>query len=113
MSIPSLSLRDKVALVTGSRRGIGRVIALAFAEAGADVVVCDQISEDGELGATAQEIRKLGQRSLTLKTDISRKVDVDILIKNTLDQFGSIDILVNNAAIQIPGSLTKQVKRKG
>jgi len=99
MSIPSLSLKDKVAIVTGSRMGIGRAIALAFAEAGAQVTVCDLIIEDGELEAAAEEVRKLGQRSLTIQADVSRKSDVENLVQKTVDEFGSIDILVNNAGV--------------
>lgn len=99
MSIPSLSLKDKVAIVTGSRTGIGRAIALAFAEAGAQVTVCDRIIEDGELEAAAEEVRKLGQRSLTIQADVSRKSDVENLVQKTVDEFGSIDILVNNAGV--------------
>ncbi len=53
MGVPSLSLEGKVAIITGGKRGIGRVIALAFAEAGADIVVCDRVYEDAELGAVA------------------------------------------------------------
>ena len=52
MTIPSLLLTDKVAIVTGARRGIGEAIALTFAEAGADVVVCDVVADTGELKAT-------------------------------------------------------------
>ena len=99
MSIPSFSLEGKVALVTGSRRGIGKAIALAFAEAGADVAVCDFVIEDGELGAVADEIQRLGRRSLAVQTDVTQKAEVDNLVKRVVDEFGVIDILVNNAGI--------------
>ncbi|MFC1978133.1 SDR family NAD(P)-dependent oxidoreductase [Chloroflexota bacterium] len=99
MSLPSLSLEGKMAIVTGSRRGIGKAIALAFAEAGADVAVCDLVVEGGELAAVAEEIRKLGRRSLAIQTDVTRKADVDNLVKRVMDEFGVIDILVNSAGI--------------
>ena len=100
MTIPSLLLTDKVAIVTGARRGIGKAIALTFAEAGADVVVCDVAIEDGELKAVADEIQRLGRRSLMVKTDIRQKAEVESLLQKTVDEFGGIDILVNNAALQ-------------
>lgn len=105
MSIPDFSLKGKVAIVTGGRRGIGEAIALAFAEAGADVVVCARVVEDGLLGAVAEKIRKLGRRSLAIQTDIAKKTDVDNLVQQVMDEFGGIDILVNNAAIDIRAPL--------
>ena len=99
MSIPSFLLADKVAIVTGGRRGIGRAIALAFAEAGADVAVCDCVVEDGELGAVADEIQRLGRRSLAIKADVSQKSEVDNLVKRVEEELGFIDILVNNAGV--------------
>jgi len=105
MSIPDFSLAGKVAIVTGGKRGIGRAIALAFAEAGADVAVCSRGVEDGELEAVAEEIRKLGRRSLAVPADTSRKADVDNLVQKVMEQFGTIDILVNNAGILIRAPL--------
>ena len=99
MSIPDFSLAGRVAIVTGGKWGIGKAIALAFAEAGADVVVCGRRVE-GELEAVAGEIQKLGRRSLALRTDISRKDDVDSLVETVMGEFGAIDILVNNAAVR-------------
>lgn len=101
MSIPSFSLKGKVAIVTGGRKGIGRAIALAFAEAGADVAVGDQMAEDSELGAVAREIQRLGRRSLAIPADVTRRTDVDNLVQRVTDEFHTIDILVNNAAIII------------
>ena len=105
MSIPSLSLKDKVAIITGGRSGIGKAIALAFAEAGANVVVCDLVIEDGQLDAVAKEIIKLGRRSLAIKADISYKGDVENLVQKTVDEFGHLDILVNNAGVAARSSL--------
>jgi len=99
MSIPSFSLEGRVAIVTGGRRGMGKAIALAFAEAGADVVVSDLVVEDGQLLAVAEEIQRLGRHSLAIQADIAQKADVDNLVQKVVDEFGFIDILVNNAAI--------------
>ncbi len=105
MNIPSFSLAGKVAIVTGGKRGIGKAIALAFANAGADVTVCGRVIEDGELKAVAEEIQQLGRRSLAVQADITRKTDVDNLAQRVIDEFGSIDILVNNAAMNIMAPL--------
>ena len=99
MESPKLSLKSKVAIVTGGRRGIGKAIALLFAKSGADLVVCDYQIEDGELEAVAREIGKLGRRSLALRTDTRIKADIDSLVQSTITEFGKVDILVNNAGI--------------
>ena len=99
MSIPALCLEDRIAIITGGKRGIGKAVALAFAEAGADVVVCGRVVE-GELEAVADGIQRLGRRSLAIRADITRKNDVDGLVRRVMDEFGAIDILVNNAAIR-------------
>jgi NAD(P)-dependent dehydrogenase (short-subunit alcohol dehydrogenase family) len=99
------SLEGKVALVTGGRRGIGRAIALALAEAGADVALGDRVIDDGQLEKVAGEIKKLGRRSLALQADITKKADVDKLVQKAVAEFGAIDILVNNAAMNIRAPL--------
>ena len=99
MYLPSFSLEGKVAIVTGARRGLGKAIALMFAEAGADVAVCDAVIADGELAAAAREIRGMKRRSLAVKVDVSRKADVDRMVARVLKRFGHINILVNNAAV--------------
>jgi NAD(P)-dependent dehydrogenase (short-subunit alcohol dehydrogenase family) len=99
MSIPTFSLSSQVAVVTGSRRGIGKATALTFAEAGADVAVCDIVIEDGQLEAVAEEIRRLGRRSLAVRTDVTRKADIDNLVAKVVSELGEIDILVNNAGV--------------
>jgi NAD(P)-dependent dehydrogenase (short-subunit alcohol dehydrogenase family) len=90
-------LEGKVALVTGSRRGLGKAISLAFAESGADIAVCDGVVEDGDLWAVAEEIQKLGRRSLAVQLDLTHKSEVENLVKRVEDELGPIDILVNNA----------------
>ena len=105
MTVPSFPLSGKVAIVTGGRRGIGKAIALALAEAEADIAVCDRVTEDGELEAVADEVKRLGRRSLAVQADITRKADVDSLMQRVVDEFGVIDILVNSAAMNIRAPL--------
>jgi len=101
----SSSLAGRAAIVTGGRRGIGRAIALALAEAGADVALGDRVVDDGELEAVAAEVKKLGRRSLAVQADITRKADVDNMVQKTLAELGAVDILVNNAAMNIRAPL--------
>jgi len=105
MSLPSFSLEGKVAVITGARRGLGEAIALGFAEAGSDVVICDIVVEDGKLEAVAEEIRKLGRRGLAVQTDVTKKADADKLIQRVVDEFGKIDILVNSAVATVRGNM--------
>ena len=99
MSLPTLPLEGQIALVTGAKRGIGKGIALALADAGADVAICGREIEDGALEGVAEEIRKLGRRSLAIRADTSRKADVEALVQTVVDTFGRIDIAVNNAGV--------------
>jgi NAD(P)-dependent dehydrogenase (short-subunit alcohol dehydrogenase family) len=99
MSLPNLSLRGQVAIITGGRQGIGKSIALAFGEAGADVVVCDKVIEDDKMASVVKVIQNLGRRCFSVQTDVSRKADIDNLVQKVTDEFGRIDILVNNAGI--------------
>lgn len=94
-------LAGKVAIVTGARRGIGAAIAVLFAEAGADVTVCDIESETGELEAIAAGVRETGRRSLAVRADVAVKADVENVVGKTFAEFGQIDILVNNAGMGI------------
>lgn len=99
MSKPDFSLKGKVAIITGARRGFGKETALTLAMAGADVAICDLITDDGELESVAHEITKMGRRSIALRTDIRNKSDIEIFVNRVIDDFKTIDILVNNAAI--------------
>ena len=91
------SLKGKVAIVTGGSRGIGRAIALAFAEAGADLVVSSRNKKPPELEKVAEEIRSLGRKALAVPAHVGKKEDVQNLVEKTLQAFSRVDILVNNA----------------
>ena len=95
MILDRFKLTDQVAVVTGAGKGIGRGIALAFAEAGADVVCAARTQSD--LDETAAAIRERGRRALTVPTDVTQTEQLDHLVAATLDEFGKIDLLVNNA----------------
>ena len=105
MALSDFSLEGKKALVVGARRGMGKAFALGFAEAGADVAITDVEVDDGLLDNVANLIRQYDRRVLTARTDISNKAEVDILVKNTLDEFGRIDILANVAVMYHSSSL--------
>jgi 3-oxoacyl-[acyl-carrier protein] reductase len=91
-------LTDKIAIVTGGARGIGRGIAEGFAREGADVAVADIASD--EAAAPVQEaIRAAGRRALFVRTDVSDEAQVRSMVERVLDTFGHVDILVNNAGI--------------
>lgn len=92
-----MRLKGKVAIVTGSSRGIGRAVALAFAREGADVVV-NYVKSEESAEEVASSIVKMGRRAIAVKADVSNLEDVKSLVKRTLKEFGRIDILVNNAA---------------
>ena len=93
-----MDLSDRVAIITGSGRGIGRAIALKLAEAGASVVVND-VGDMAPAEEVAEEIRKLGQDSLVVPADVSQPADVASLVDTSVEKCGKVDILVNNAGI--------------
>ena len=91
-------LHGRTALITGSSRGIGRAIAIALAEAGADVAV-NYLHREAEAQAVEAEIRQLGRRSTTVQADVSSASDVERLARTAGERLGPIDILINNAGI--------------
>lgn len=100
-------LKDKVAVVTGGGQGIGRVIALALAGAGADIVLAARSREP--LEATRVEIEALGREALVVQADVRREESVQSLAQQALAHFGRVDILVNNAGITGPTALLWEV----
>ncbi|MGB9697889.1 MAG: glucose 1-dehydrogenase [Thermodesulfobacteriota bacterium] len=92
----NFSLSGKIALVTGASRGIGKAAAIGLAQAGADVAVASRKLPD--LEKTAEEIRKLGKKCLPVAAHVGRMEEIQNLVKRVVEEFGRIDILVNNAA---------------
>ena len=104
MTLPNFNATDKIVVVTGASKGLGRAIALGFAEAGADVVVASRRIEACEV--VAEEIRALGRRALPVRCHVGDWDECTALIDTTIAEFGGIDVLVNNAGIApVPPSL--------
>jgi len=92
-----MELKGKVAIITGARRGMGRSHALVLARAGAKVVVSDVSLE--ECQKVVDEIKKDGGEALSVECDVTKKEEVDDMVKTAIDKWGKVDILVNNAGI--------------
>jgi NAD(P)-dependent dehydrogenase (short-subunit alcohol dehydrogenase family) len=92
-----MDLKNKVAIITGARRGMGRTHALVFAGAGAKVVVSDISQEECE--GVVKEIEKNGGEAIAVKCDVTNKEEVDKMVQATVDKWGKLDILINNAGI--------------
>jgi len=112
-----MRLKDKVAVVTGAARGQGRSHCLSLAKEGINIVAVDicrdlpksmlkyRLATGSELNKLVSEVRKLGRKSLGVRTDVSKEDEVKEMVSRAVDEFGKIDILVNNAGIQ-PSLLT-------
>ena len=97
MMLERLRLDGKVAIVTGAGRGLGRQMALALAEAGADVVCAARTLE--QIERTANDIRALGRRAVAQPTDVRDSAACDALIRRAVDEFGRLDVMLSNAGI--------------
>lgn len=100
-----MKLENRIAIITGGGRGIGRATALAFAREGADIVLAART--ETEINSVAKEIKHLGRKVLPVKTDVQHKTDVETMVTQTLKTFGKVDILVNNAGVAIHNPIEK------
>ena len=97
------TLTDKVAIVTGASSGLGVAFAKAFAEAGADVVLAARRTD--KLAETAELVRQAGRRALSVATDIADPAHAQHMVDAAMEQFGRVDVLVNNAGSAPPTPL--------
>ena len=105
-----INLDGKVAVVTGAGRGIGQSVAIALAEAGADVVLAARTAS--QLEETAAAVRSKGKRAIGLPTDVTQKTAVEKLMTTAVEQLGGLHILVNNAGTMAPGPLLEQTEEQ-
>lgn len=96
-----MDLKNKVALVTGAGKGIGRAIALALAKEGANVVIASRTMKD--LQSLAREIGDLGRKALPVEADVTRESNIKSMIQTAVDKFAGLDILINNAGMGVFG----------
>ena len=95
-----MKLSDKVAIITGAGRGIGRAIAIAFAKEGSKVALASRTVS--ELKETARLIKEYHSQSIVIPTDVTEPTSVAEMVRETISQYGRVDILVNNAGIAGP-----------
>lgn len=106
-----MKLAGRSAVVTGSSRGVGRNVALAFAKEGADVLI-NYSSNEGSALEVVEAIRKLGRKSVAIKADVAIKSEVENMMATAKNEFGRLDIVVNNAGFTRPAMLTKMTEEQ-
>jgi len=106
-----VKLEGKVALVTGSSRGVGRAIALGYAKEGASVVV-NYTSNQKAGEEVVEEIHKMGSKAILVKADVANGADAEALVQKGIDEFGTLDVLVNNAGFGRPAMLLKMTEEQ-
>ena len=98
---PTFRLDGRVAIVTGAGRGMGQAFSIALAHAGADVVVTELPGRESDAEETAAEVRAAGRRALVISLDVTQVSSIKAMVKQVVDEWGRIDVLVNNAGINI------------
>ena len=106
-----MRLSGRAAVVTGSSRGVGRNIALAFAREGADVLI-NYTSSEGPALEVVGMIKELGRKSVAVKADVAKKAEVENMMNTAKQEFGRLDIVVNNAGFTRPAMLTKMTEEQ-
>ncbi len=101
-----MKLDSKIALVTGSSRGVGKAVALGFAKNGADLVI-NYTSNQDAADSVVSEIQSMGRKAIAVKADVAALSDVNDLVNAAVDTFGRLDILVNNAGFTRPAMMVK------
>ena len=104
-----MKLKDKIALVTGSSRGVGRAVALGLAKQGANVVV-NYTSNENASNEVVAAIQSMGGKAIAVKADVAQKAEVENMVKSAIDTFGRLDILVNNAGFTRPAMMIKMTE---
>ena len=104
-----MKLKDKIALVTGSSRGVGRAVALGLAKQGANVVV-NYTSNENAADEVVEIIQSMRGKAIAVKADVAQKAEVENLVNSAIDTFGRLDILVNNAGFTRPAMMIKMTE---
>jgi NAD(P)-dependent dehydrogenase (short-subunit alcohol dehydrogenase family) len=112
-----MEMTGKIALVTGASRGVGAATAVALAEAGATVACAARATDaaplplPGTLDDTVRRVEAVGGTAIAVPTNLAVESEVEAMVTTTLERFGRVDVLVNNAAITFPGDLELPMKR--
>ena len=106
-----MRLKDKTALITGSSRGVGRSVALAFAKEGAKVIV-NYTSNEKAANEVLDKIKEMGSDGIAVRADVANKNDVEKLVNAGIEKFGRIDVLVNNAGFTRPALLVNMTEEQ-
>lgn len=106
-----MRLKDKIALVTGSSRGVGRAVALAYAKTGAKVVI-NYTANEKAAADVVREIENMGSEAISVKADVAQKSDVEHLVSTAIERFEKLDILVNNAGFTRPSMMVKMTEEQ-